>query len=122
MSKRFTDTERKYEIYDRELLGIIQALKEWRHYIQGSGHTTVVFSNHKTLTYFRMVIRMINESDGINKITSFNVFVCKWGFPWQYNQFQFIKNGSIIIIFKTKIKVVDQPTKSYTSPKDLRYF
>ena len=29
MSKMFTDTERKYEIYDRELLGIIQALKEW---------------------------------------------------------------------------------------------
>ena len=32
MSKTFTNTERKYEIYDRELLGIIRALKEWRHY------------------------------------------------------------------------------------------
>jgi len=53
MSKTFSDTERKYEIYDRELLGIIRALKEWRHYIQGSGHTTVVFSDHKNLTYFR---------------------------------------------------------------------
>ena len=53
MSKMFTDTERKYKIYDRELLGIIWALKEWRHYIQGSGHTTVVFSDHKNLTYFR---------------------------------------------------------------------
>ena len=31
MSKMFTDTERKYKIYDRELLGIIRALKEWRH-------------------------------------------------------------------------------------------
>ena len=53
MSKMFTDTESKYEIYDRELLGIIRALKEWRHYIQGSGHTTIVFSDHKNLTYFR---------------------------------------------------------------------
>ena len=53
MSKMFTDTERKYEIYDRELLGIIRALKEWRHYTQGSGHTTVIFSDHKNLTYFR---------------------------------------------------------------------
>ena len=53
MSKMFMDTKRKYEIYDRELLGIIQSLKEWRHYIQGSGHTTVVFSDHKNLTYFR---------------------------------------------------------------------
>ena len=47
------NTERKYEIYNRELLGIIRALKEWRHYIQGSGHTTVIFSDHKNLTYFR---------------------------------------------------------------------
>ena len=53
MSKTFMDTERKYEIYDRELLGIIQSLKEWRHYIQGLGHTTIIFSNHKNLTYFR---------------------------------------------------------------------
>jgi hypothetical protein len=53
LSKTFTETERKYEIYDRELLGIIRALKEWRHYIQGSGHTTIVYSDHKNLTYFR---------------------------------------------------------------------
>ena len=26
---------------------------EWRHYIQGSGHTTVIFSDHKNLMYFR---------------------------------------------------------------------
>ena len=47
LSQTFTNTERQYEIYDRELLGIIQALKEWRHYIQGS-----VFFNHKNLMYF----------------------------------------------------------------------
>jgi RNase H-like domain found in reverse transcriptase/Reverse transcriptase (RNA-dependent DNA polymerase) len=29
LSKTFTDMERRYEIYDRELLGIVQALKEW---------------------------------------------------------------------------------------------
>src|SRR5208282_4737542 len=53
MSQTFTDTERRYEIYDRELLGIIRALKEWRHYIQGSGHTTIIYSDHKNLMYFR---------------------------------------------------------------------
>jgi RNase H-like domain found in reverse transcriptase/Integrase zinc binding domain/Chromo (CHRromatin Organisation MOdifier) domain len=53
LSKTFSETERKYEIYDQELLGIIRALKEWRHYIQGSGHTTIVYSDHKNLTYFR---------------------------------------------------------------------
>ena len=42
-----------YEIYNRELLAIIQALEEWHHYIQGSGHTTIIYSNHQNLTYFR---------------------------------------------------------------------
>jgi hypothetical protein len=51
--KTFTDMEQRYEIYDRELLGIVHALKEWRHYIQGSGHTTLVHTNHRNLTYFR---------------------------------------------------------------------
>jgi hypothetical protein len=52
LSKTFSETKRKYEIYDQEFLGIIRALKEWRHYIQGSGHTTIVYSDHKSLTYF----------------------------------------------------------------------
>ena len=54
LSQTFTNTEKWYEIYDRELLGIIWALKEWRHYIQGSGHTTIVSSDHKNLMYFWM--------------------------------------------------------------------
>ena len=51
--KTFSPTERNYKIYDWELLAIIQALEEWRHYIQGSPHTTVIFSDHKNLTYYR---------------------------------------------------------------------
>jgi transposase len=49
----FSPTQQNYEIYDRELLGIIPALEKWRHYIQGSGHTMIVHSSHKNLTYFR---------------------------------------------------------------------
>jgi RNase H-like domain found in reverse transcriptase/Integrase zinc binding domain/Integrase core domain len=52
LSKTFTDTERQYKIYNRELLGIVRALKEWQHYIQGSGHTTLVHTDHQNLTYF----------------------------------------------------------------------
>ena len=53
ISKTFSPTERNYEIYDRELLAIIRALEEWRHYIQGSSHTTIILSDHKNLTYYR---------------------------------------------------------------------
>ena len=54
LSKTFNETECNYEIYDRKLLAIIWALEEWQHYIQGSGHTTVIYSDHQNLTYFRL--------------------------------------------------------------------
>ena len=34
-------------------MAIIRALEEWRHYIQGSPHTTTILSDHKNLTYYR---------------------------------------------------------------------
>jgi RNase H-like domain found in reverse transcriptase len=42
-------------------LKIIQALKEWRHYIQGSGHTTVIYSNHKNLMYFQTAQKLNDQ-------------------------------------------------------------
>jgi hypothetical protein len=53
ISKTFSPTEQNYEIYDHELLEIIRALEEWRHYIQGSKHMTIIYSDHKNLTYCR---------------------------------------------------------------------
>jgi len=52
MSKSFSPAEHNYEVYDRELLGIIHALREWWHYVQGSPHETIIYSDHKNLTYF----------------------------------------------------------------------
>ena len=53
ISHSFSPTERNYEIYDRELLAIVRALEEWRHYLQGSTFPTVILSDHKNLTFFR---------------------------------------------------------------------
>jgi len=49
-SKTFSPAEQNYDIHDRELLAIIRALEAWRHYIQGSGHSTVILSDHQNLT------------------------------------------------------------------------
>jgi len=53
ISKTFSSAECNYEIYDRELLAIVRALTEWRHYIHGSTHTTTLLCDHKNLTYWR---------------------------------------------------------------------
>ena len=57
-SKTFSPTERNYEIYDRELLAMIRAMEEWQHYIQGSGHTTTILSDHKNLTFYKDAVNM----------------------------------------------------------------
>ena len=57
-SKTFSEAERNYEIYDRELLGVIHALEEWHHYIQGSGHTTIIHTDHRNLTYFKLAQKL----------------------------------------------------------------
>jgi RNase H-like domain found in reverse transcriptase/Reverse transcriptase (RNA-dependent DNA polymerase)/Integrase zinc binding domain len=58
ISHSFDATQRNYEIYDRELLGIVHALETWRHYIQGSPHPITIFSNHKNLTFFKQAQKL----------------------------------------------------------------
>src|SRR5882762_9438750 len=53
MSKSFIEAERNYDIYDRELLAIIKALEEWRHYLEGSPHDIEILSDHKNLEIFK---------------------------------------------------------------------
>src|SRR4029077_12669561 len=51
-SKSLQPAERNYEIHDKELLAIVQSLKHFRHYLQGSPHQTKIFSDHANLKYF----------------------------------------------------------------------
>ena len=52
-SSTFAPAERNYDIYDRELLAVIQALKEWRHYLTGTEHPVTIITDHKNLGYFK---------------------------------------------------------------------
>ncbi|THH01892.1 hypothetical protein EW145_g6835 [Phellinidium pouzarii] len=46
------EVERNYEIYDKEMLAIVQALKEWHHYLLGAKQPFEVWTDHTNLTYF----------------------------------------------------------------------
>ena len=52
-SATFSPAERNYDIYDRELLTVIQALKEWCHYLTGTEHPVTIITDHKNLGYFK---------------------------------------------------------------------
>src|SRR5258708_32181096 len=53
MSKSFSDTERNYQIHDKEMLAIMRALEEWRHFLEGSDQKFEIHTDHKNLSYFR---------------------------------------------------------------------
>jgi hypothetical protein len=54
LSKALNPVERNYEIYDTQMLAIIQVLEEWRHYLEGARHPVEIWTDRKNLEYFRV--------------------------------------------------------------------
>jgi hypothetical protein len=44
--------ERNYNIFDKELLAVIRALKEWQYLLEGSELPIQILTDHKNLEYF----------------------------------------------------------------------
>lgn len=57
-SKSLNEHERNYEIYDKELLAIVRALEEYRHYLEGHPEPVEIWSDHLNLTYFRQAHKL----------------------------------------------------------------
>ena len=51
-ARTMISAELNYDIYDKELLAIHESFKQWRCYLEGSPHTTQVYSDHNNLQYF----------------------------------------------------------------------
>jgi len=57
-SKSLSSVERNYEIHDKEMLAIIYALEEWRHFLEGATHPVEIWTDHKNLEYFMMAKKL----------------------------------------------------------------
>jgi len=51
-SRKMTPLELNYDIHNKELLAIVAALKEWRHYLEGAKHQILIYYDHKNLVHF----------------------------------------------------------------------
>ena len=49
-SQKLNDAEMRYSTYERELLGIVWALAQWKHYCQGP-HSVVIQTDHAPLRH-----------------------------------------------------------------------
>jgi len=52
ISKSLSDTERNYEIYDKEMLVVIRCLEAWRHFLEGVAVKFEIWTDYKNLEYF----------------------------------------------------------------------
>ena len=58
VSRKLQSAERNWEVYDQELLAIVYAFKQWRHYTQGAQQTVEVHSDHNNLRGIRAVQKL----------------------------------------------------------------
>ena len=59
-SWKITPPELNYNIYNKELLKVIIALKKWRAFLQNTKELFVVKTNYKNLTGF-LIIKELNQ-------------------------------------------------------------
>ncbi len=52
-STTLSETERNYNIYDKELLAIVKSLQHWRSYLTGAPHQIVIHMDHSNLLYWK---------------------------------------------------------------------
>jgi len=50
--------EWNYEIHNKEMLAIIHALEEWRHFLEGATYPVEIWTDHKNLEYFMMAKKL----------------------------------------------------------------
>ena len=53
MSRTIQLAERNYDIYDKKLLTIVEALTKWKQYLLDAIEKFEVWTNHKNLKYFQ---------------------------------------------------------------------
>jgi hypothetical protein len=52
-SKTLSATEQNYNIYNMELLALVNTLDHWRHYLAGSLHRIIIYPDHQNLLYWK---------------------------------------------------------------------
>jgi len=58
ISKSLSDTERNYEIHDKEMLAVVRYLEVWRYFLEGTMIRFEIWTDHKNLEYFMKVQKL----------------------------------------------------------------
>ena len=54
-SRKLSESEKRYEVHNKELLVIVKALQEWRSYLAGLNKSIQIYTDHKNLWNFAII-------------------------------------------------------------------
>ena len=75
-SRKMIPAERNYETYDQELLAIVTAFKQWRHYLKGSFYPVEVLTDYNNLKYFMRLAQLNGrQAQWAIKLSIFDFFI-----------------------------------------------
>ena len=78
-SKKFSGPELNYDIYNKELLAIVDAFEEWRAYLEGLRHLIMIYSDHKNLSYFTTTKKLNRQQvRWVELFASYNFQIHYW--------------------------------------------
>lgn len=78
-SRKLTPAEVNYSTTEQELLGVVNALREWRCYCEGAKHLTVV-TDHNPLTYLR------SQPTLSRRLARWELELRDFHFEWEYKK------------------------------------
>jgi hypothetical protein len=76
-SKSYNEAEKNYTMYDKEMLGVMRGLEEWRSLLISVTHPFEIHTNHRNLVYFREPQKLTSQQvNWMAKLQEYN-FVIK---------------------------------------------
>jgi len=78
LSKSLNETERNYEIHNKEILAVIRGLENWKYLLEGTKFKFEVWTDHKNLEYF-MKAQKLNQRQA-----HWALYLSKFNFTLKY--------------------------------------
>src|SRR5258708_7944634 len=116
MSKSFSDTERNYQIHDKEMLAIMHTLEEWRHFLEGSDQMFEIHTDHKNLSYFQEAHKLNRCRRDKNSVSSPPLEPC---FDIPNNSPNHLLNSLLLCLEKLAKKSSNQTTHLFSCQNSL---
>lgn len=71
-SKTFSDTQQRYDIFNKELMAVNRGLENWQHLLLG--RKVIVHTDHKNLTYYQHPHKLSDRTRrALNRILKYNL-------------------------------------------------